>query len=1336
MLKWILAISLVLLIHCHVFAQENTDDKLRLHPVNIDKLDMVTLINSVSQDSRGYLWVSGISGVLRFDGYQSVFYPYPQARKVVEDAQGRRWLLTGNGLYLYCSKEDKFNSYLDELHHGKDGHQMLFRDSFSAVRNINSHTFRPVALHQDQQGFFWLAGDDGRIVRFSADDDRFRLYDFPSSRVKHNLRFGITFYRDTPLFVSTEGEVYSLDKVSGAFVKIWQSTELAGARIVISGEANTMYVVSEHGFYLLDLSETSRQPLKQFEFVDHRAIKSVHRGLHATYIMTDSELFALGANNKIDSVNSYYADGRMRQMFLANSVFDEQGAVWLSSNRGIFEVEQPLPQLSNGNVKSLTKTTTMPMVKSVLVDNQENLWFISQHTVYFRAANAARGQPVSIDPELPDRKFYSVFSDKDNMLWFSSASSLYRYNRQQKTTQKIQVPLEVAVMGSQITDIEQTSNGHLWLLTYRGVAEYDPEHNQILSFQPGHFKNLKKGPNDTVLACGFDTYLLGQFSARKIQFQIEKTNKRFVVYDASIENDGQLWAATSYGLLLHSLTTGQTQQIDLNGVYPDLAFFFAYQDRAGYIWLMDMSNLYKVSLQTRQVTFSIPQKRLNIGIKTYGSIAESSTGTLYIGGVNGFAELENTSAIAPYGVHINRVIVQGDSYPVYLDEESAEYTISPGTQFDSTQRNIKFEFVNIKRDPDIDVYYRYQLVGFDNEWSEVDQTERSATYTNLPPGQYEFVIRSRAISSGWTQARFKFEIATPYYLTGWAFAFYVVCLVILIALSHVLRTHQLKRQNQRLEKLVVTRTQEIEQKRAQIATLMESKNQLFGNISHELRTPLSVIMLPIKSMLKQNSNSDNRTWQAAFSQAQRLEKLIDNLIRYARKDDLSTVENHHFTAKNVLIKQIRAFELLAHEKQIQVTVNDSLANQEVLLNEADFEQVVTNLLSNAVKYTPVGGVIAISAHQCSNILKITVTNSGPGISAALQSEVFKRYVRGEHKEISGEGIGLSVVHQLVTKCSGKITLESEPHKGCCFTLHIPIFHSVEMDKTEAEESVSKPQSHTPSEQKQTRKPGYSLPRILIAEDNPELRMVLRESLSTWFDCMVATDGELGLALVRSELPDLILSDVMMPNMTGLEMLREVKQDESTSHIPVILLTAKEDDASRILGFEAEADDYMGKPFDIDVLRYRIENLIKGRKKLARVFQHQILHNEQITGATTDEKRTPFIDKIHQAIAQNYQDPEFDTERMAGHVFLSTRQLQRKARSLTGLSPNALLRKYRLQQACLKLRTGVLVTDVAYQVGFSSPAYFSSCFKSEFNLSPQQYVKQQSTEIEQETDRSV
>ncbi|WP_046003378.1 hybrid sensor histidine kinase/response regulator transcription factor [Pseudoalteromonas rubra] len=1320
MLKWILAIIIFFIIQCPIQAREVA--QLRLHHQSIDKLDMVTIINSVSQDSQGYLWISGTSGVLRFDGYQSIFYPHPLARKVVEDAQGRRWLLTGHGLYLHNDQQDSFMPYLDTLRQQTPKGKSLFKDSFLSVRTMDNDAFRPAALYQDSQNMFWLVGDDGQLVHFSADEDTYQLYDLHSSGIKHNLRFSVTLYKDAPLFISKLGEVFWFEKSSGTFIKFWQNSALADTRIVTTGPDDTLYAVSEQGFFRLEQSDSGQPSLIHLSDIDHHAVTSVHSGRQSVYLGTASELIVLDSKDRVSRVSSYYADAQVQQIFLISNVFDDQGTVWLATNRSIFEVDL---KYTSDSANAVSVITQRPNIDGLQFDEDDNLWFVSLSRVYVQYKDRAEPESVYLDTAHPELDVYTVYAGQSGTLWFGASSALYRLEKGASSATRVNVPPVNTGIDFDIRDIEQSENGHLWLLTFQGIVEYDPQTEQRVSFLPGHFKNLKKGSNDEVLACGFEIYILGQGAPTKVNLQIPKSSKKLVVYDADIDPKGRLWAATSYGLLLHDLRAKRSQQLDLNGVYPNVVFRFVYRDRAEHIWLADMTNLYKVSSDTLQVLYSTPFKRLSIGAKTYDSASESEAGTLYLGGINGIAALSNTQALAPYGVHISRINVQGERYAVYQDALHAENTIVPGRWFNSTQRNFKFEFVNIKRDRDVDVYYQYRLLGFDTNWTEAEQTQRSATYTNLPPGRYKFVIRGRAISSDWTESRFEFEIATPWYLTGWAFTLYALGMVILIGLLLFARTHQLRRRNAHLEKQVLSRTKEIEQKRAQIASLMESKNVFFGNVSHELRTPLAVIMLPIKSMLKQVSNDGNSKWHAAYSQALRLEKLIDNLIRYARKDDVAPFENHHFTAKEVLLKQAHAFELLASEKQIRYEVIHTLDSQEVLLNEADFEQVVTNLLSNAVKYTPVKGEINVEAHQRGGFLQLVFTNSGPGICKSLQTDVFKRYVRGEHGEIGGQGIGLSVVHQLISDCGGEIVLSSESGEGCQFTLTIPIY-----SEASAQDTGSGVRTEAKAQLQLADQP-ESDARVLIVEDNSQLRMMLKESLSAWFDCTVACDGEQGLSQAKSDLPDLIISDVMMPKMSGLEMLREIKRDDTTSHIPVILLTAKEDDDSRILGFEAEADDYMGKPCDLDVLRHRMENLIKGRKKLARLFADQILRSPLQASTLSDTKRLPFIDKIQQVIAQNYQDPNFDTESMASHVFLSVRQLQRKTRNLTGLSPNALLRQYRLEQARTQLQSGALVAEVAYQVGFSSPAYFSSCFKTEFNMSPQHYTKQYEKEPERQ-----
>ncbi|TAA42700.1 tetratricopeptide repeat protein [Corallincola spongiicola] len=542
-------------------------------------------------------------------------------------------------------------------------------------------------------------------------------------------------------------------------------------------------------------------------------------------------------------------------------------------------------------------------------------------------------------------------------------------------------------------------------------------------------------------------------------------------------------------------------------------------------------------------------------------------------------------------------------------------------------------------------------------------------------------------------------------------------------------------------------------------TILEKKRTLFANISHEFRTPLTLILGPLHQLKSADTPELKR--QSLLAQielnAQRMLRMVEQVLQLAKLE-----AGEERDAKRVLLDQLVAqttLELrpLFEQKRIQLTT--AIAPDCCLIGDHDLlEKVVVNLLSNAVKYTPEGGRVAASLTAENEKLKLVVTDSGIGMTDEAMKQIFERFVRA-HVDVEGTagvGIGLALVKEVVEAHKGEISVSSRVNEGTVFTVVLPRYMTLEALATSlpASESgqvltaaplpatqsaaASPVASNSDSEQAADQHDESVRPKVLIIDDHPEIVAMVADVLANQYHCITETDSPTAVQIAIEQVPDLIITDLMMPSLDGFEVSRLIRDNPATSHIPLMLLTAKGDDESRLKAWQSDIDAYLSKPFNPDELQLRCAGLIKVRRLIAQKLQLRDPQPEQSaessgtqqpnqeSAAGLNQRDRQFVEKLEGVLAQHYSQSSLDKALIANAVAMSERQLQRKMQALFGQTPTDYVRSFRLKLAADALQAGEAVTQVASAVGFSSPAYFSQCFKQKFGMSPSDFVRQQTS----------
>lgn len=626
--------------------------------------------------------------------------------------------------------------------------------------------------------------------------------------------------------------------------------------------------------------------------------------------------------------------------------------------------------------------------------------------------------------------------------------------------------------------------------------------------------------------------------------------------------------------------------------------------------------------------------------------------------------------------------------------------------------------------------YAYKMEGFEKDWNYTDANGRFVTYTNLDPGEYTFKVKGSNNDGVWNEAgaSLRIIITPPWWSTWWAYTLYWFS-VILLLIS--IRTYDLKRQ--RLKHQL-----ELEHEHSEkLEEVDHMKSRFFANISHEFRTPLTLILGPSESIITETL--DEKTKKKAGSikrNANRLLNLINQLL------DLSKLEAGRLKLETsysnivTFVKGIAmSFESLAERKDIVLKIKNTSDEIELYFDKEKMEKVFTNLLANAFKFTPGGSKITISVSETdNNSVEIKIKDAGIGIPQEELPKLFDRFyqVDSSHtRERGGTGLGLALAKELVELHLGSIKVESEEKKWTEVTVTLPLGkeHLLPEEILVADEPLEEikilveEEEGRESTSMQVDKP---LPEdiikyktiILVVEDNTDVREYIKDSLKNEYYIEEAANGEQGLRKAEKIIPDLIISDIMMPKMDGNELTRKLKNDERTSHIPVILLTAKSEQESKLEGLETGADAYLTKPFDTKELQIRIKNLINLRRKLQQKFSHGkivTIKGEEKKVSGLDEK---FMKKVLEVIENHISEETFSIEDFGSEVGMSRMQIHRKLKALTGKSASHYIRSVKLFKAKEMIgKHEATISEIAYSLGFSSPAYFTRCFKEEYGHPP-------------------
>lgn len=1354
-------ILMVLIALCSLSAFQSLAQRTFRHLNTGNGLTHNTVMDLI-QDHRGFVWIGTADGLNRYDGERFQTY-----RRSARDTRS----LSSN--YVNCLLEDRQHRLWIGTNFGGinqlDSSGVRFIHLNRAINGADLSTVSITDLVQDQRGVIWASTNGNGLLQIDPTTRRVRQLTAENAGLPSNFirqlstdRFGnlwlgnqlgmlsrmrLTDYHITPVSLpdpnarSPKGIMTIQCDSRG---RIWVGTQGSGLFRAEPGQTDFRSV-----FFRPGAVEGVNDARSLYEAENGRFWLGTDDGVVLADDLDFRRITHLPHNPALTGSLSTHATVCVRG--------DRQGNVWVGTWEGGLNVCFAQPDLFGlythrpGQPNSLLA----PAVSAVAADSAGNSWvgstqgltFVNRKTDTYRHFRHQPGNPRSLPGN--DVTYLCLLSEKVLLVTLWNIGTVLVNPQTGQVQQRLNAlgwepvypvlpmtgptvrvvtrrgdswlidrqtgqtsPAErLPAVPTSLRLLFETTDGSLWGGTYNGLIEWPTSGGPTNNVRPRyHYSNRKPGYlHDNNITCLFE------------------------------DRRHQLWVGTLNGLHRYDRRTRQFTLLATDNGLTNDAIMSIGQDSVGMLWVATNDGLCQVSEAGRVVRTYRREDGLAGNDFTERAVSQSPDGTLVWGGKHGLTVFRS-----------NRPNLAESLVPIYLtDLKLFNRPVLPGTPdspltraltdtkaltFRYNQSVITFDFAAVLFRAHRNVRYAYKLDGFEDAWNYVG-SQHSATYTNQNPGTYQFRVKA-SLSDDFRDApetALQLTILPPWYRTIWAYWLYVALVAgLLLLMRRLIQIREGFKTELRAEHLETEKVRELDRLRS----------GFFTNISHEFRTPLTLILTPLEQFLTDRTPDSRRLqFKTMHQNANRLLRLINQLL------DLSKLESDSLQpdiSRQDIVQFVRgiadSFTTQATKQGIKLQIEIEPDDFMAWFDPDIIEKILYNLIANALKFTSKGGTVVVRCRVQTPAESpewlLEVDDTGVGISAEHTTHIFERFYRvnGQNQaKKAGTGIGLALTRELVELHRGQIRVESQQGVGTVFVVTMPVYASAfpaawlsdypaDLSENPAQTEMDSSLVLHDGAASLPCLSGADVPLVLVVEDHDDLRNYLAGCLGQHYRVLMATNGREALTQAQTEIPDLIVSDWLMPDMDGVQLCHALKTDERTSHVPLILLTSRSSNESKVEGLDAGADDYVTKPFNLEVLLSRARNLIQSRQ-LLRAKYSRLLTGKPIEPPVIESAETAFLQKIIALINSHLADPDLDVQLLERELGLSNTQLFRKLKALTGKGGNDLIRSLRLQRAAQLLQSGKQqVAEVAYAVGFNDPNYFIRVFGKEFGMSPGEWGK--------------
>lgn len=1302
-------------------------------------------INAIEEDNEGNLWVGTNNGLNLFNKQTNKFTRInlygrlsvsTNSQKIIndllfDDINNAMWVATNIGVIKIVLNDN--STHIDNF---------KFSYYINDVTNTNSIDNNTVnVILKDKENAVWVGTSGENLNRYNSKKNNFDRI-FINNKKPYELN-----HITKKIFIDSDGDFWIGNDLSNLILwNIKQNTFNHISAVENSVPIFDIYQDSIGIFWV------STDDFGLFLFKKKNGKLELQQHIKNNF----SDPFSL-PNNKPSKIHE-----DMKGIFWIGSY--DKGVSKLDPLNYSFEHYYYLPN----NKKGINQKT----VQSVLQDSKGRIWIsayngglnlLDEKTKTFKHFSSS-------SKALSSNKIMYTFESHDGFIWVCTLDGgLNKFNPDIYTFETFWYNSKDSLsigQSSVWTGVEDSKN-RIWLgLRTEGISLYNPQTKHFTNYKNVYGK--ENGLVSNSILCTFvdsknrlfigtslglnvlELNKLKEYIPKNIDFKlikgkgIEGAGINYVTED----HLGNIWLGSDNGVYKLSIDLNIIESYSSHNGLPNNLVVGIQEDDKYDLWITTKGGLSVLNPDTGKL------KNFNVHDGIQGSeflsksIEKTNDGRIIIGGINGFNIFHPKNIVSPASVALkpiitkfklnNKIIYAGDTINkrIILNKGISQ-TKSMTLRYD--ENYISFEFVAPHFDNPEQVQYSYRMQGLDDEFIDIG-SNRTVNLSSLEFGNYTFEVKA-SVNGQWDSAQTEFiniKILPPLWQTWWAYIIYfIIGVLILWVIMHYYTIKVQKGQQHELDQM---------------------KLQFFVNVSHEFRTPLTLILNPVDKILSNFNNDPEVIKVSAISiqrSARRLLHLVNQLLDY-RKMDVGMAPMQYEKGDIVKFSNdiFLLFKDLAFTKQINYTFKSSSERIPFVYDFDKVEKIITNLISNAIKFTNNGGNITVSvkkvieeennskfqffkSKKLTNYVEIKVKDTGLGLDKEQQRRIFSRFYNLDFTK-SGTGIGLNFTKSLVELHGGKIFVESKHKKGTKFTVILPLETKVKVENVENIKNdflinsmkaveydmlISNDDLPVINQSNNSQGNNKNLPIVLIVEDNKELRVHLTNDLKASFIVKEAVNGEDGLKMVKKHYPDVVISDVMMPKMDGFEMCRLIKTNIETSHIPVLLLTARTLEEDRVEGYENGADGYLSKPFVTSVLKARVNNLVEAKNRLRKRFSEigGVFLSSEVTTNNLDEV---FLDKATKIILDNIRDIDFKQDNLLKELSIGRSQFYRKINSLTGSNPSNFIRNIRLRYASqLLLQNNYSIKEVSHMVGFNSTAYFSKTFKELFDLTPSQYIEQ-------------
>ena len=1305
----------------YLFKHYNTDNGLSQNTVR-----------SIFQDNFGFMWFGTKDGLNRFDGSNFKLFKLSTEgelsdnvfHRILQDKNDNIWVSTEDGVYIYDYYHEKFQR-------------------FNHITNDNDSVYGIVSeMILDADGDIWMSVEGKGIFHYSFVNDQLFFYSIPI--VEDGMKMvSLCADNNNGVWVFPySSPILHIDKVAKSVSQfnledeefLYNTGEIQTA---FSDQNNILIIgTSQKGLVSINtINKTHKILLDKDSYGEPIFVRTIEKVNPTTlWIGTESGIYIYDRITE-KTVNIRH-NPSIPNSLSDNAIYsiyqDKDGGIWIGSFFGgvdyysnlynNFELFFPIV-----NEQSLQGKRVREIIKS----SNENLW-IGTEDGGLNLFDPETKKFLSLPMPLTSlyTNIHALLQDGD-ILWISTyTKGLNRYNL--KTGE-----LTTYTSSDQSNSISQNSTfalckdqqGMLWIGTLAGVDIYDEELDRFTTIEEFKGKSITDIFEDSKGFIWISTFLDGlyRYNPASDEWKIYihdsadsgslPSNKPVSIYE---DSQRRLWVTTQGGGFgLYNYDREEFKIYNNNNGLPNDVVYQIVEDQEGYLWLSTNQGLVKFDPQKEFFVNYTVDNGLKTNQFNYKSSFKDSNGIIYFGSIDGFIRFnpatfvvsESNSELVFTELYINNVKVRPG---VNRSPLKRSIMVADEIKLPHHQNSLTLQYAHLDYSPFNNDMVYYKLVGFDNDWIKSSDNQ-NIVYANLKPGKYNLLLgKAEQGSNDPIEAvnNISVVISPPIWLNGWAYLLYTILLI--TGLFFIFRFLRLREEIRRKERM-----RDFEQEKER--ELYRSKISFFTNVAHEIRTPLTLIKAPLDHILMSDNNTDhvNDSLQIMRKNTDRLLDLTNQLLDFRKTESESYLLDLKIHNATELIKESKLrFSPLATQKGIEFEFILPEKDLMIQVDKDAFLKILSNLINNGIKYSETFLRVKAYLNDDNNEFHLITENDGSLIPDGFNEEIFKPFVQieaNEQKNGTGTGIGLALASSLSHLHNGSLKLLNDPELNR-FHLILPIGQvdkSIDVSAEKTTKEINLVSEVSDSDKKAT---------ILLVDDDIELLQFESKFLSKHYRVLIAENGNEALNVLKNSTANLIVSDVMMPEMDGFEFTQKVKSNIEFSHIPVILLTAKVTEQSKVQGYELGADAYIEKPFSIEVLLARIENLLQGRKNLRETFnKNPFIGATSVALTKSDEK---FIKKLNRLVQDNISESEFNVENMAEHFNMSRASFYRKVKGVLDLTPNEYLRVERLKKAAQLLKeSDNKVNEVCYMVGFNSPSYFAKCFQQQFGVLPKDFQEQ-------------